>query len=169
MVLVVSTISLGDEIVIGGVRGKSNAGAILLCEEALSGAEGSPEIVRDRLANAPQVVVVTFSSARHAQDYITANSKKNIFLGFWCNMNQTLEERNAYKVNVQRLFKIKRAILEKTKIDAKEIVVNKTEKKVFMIEGHNLREMEEMKGKRNIIWAADIQTSIIERYDELTS
>ena len=84
-------------------------------------------------------------------------------------MNQTPEEREAYKTNVQPLFKIKRVILETTQIQADDIVVNKNAKKVYIVQEHDLREVAEMKSKRNIIWAGGIEECVKERYNLLTS
>ena len=47
------------------------------------------------------------------------------FEGFWCNFHMSSEERADYKRNEQPLFKIKRAIIESTNMDASDIIVKK--------------------------------------------
>ena len=67
-------------------------------------------------------------------------------------MSQTPKERSNLKTNIQPPFKIKRAVLETTSIDASTVIVKQSEKKVFIVEGEHLRLVAEMKTKRDIIW-----------------
>ena len=153
-----------DEIVIGGFRGKSKAGAIILCKRILVGAEGSPSILEDVIGNAPDVVPIKFDSSESARKFVENNKLTKPFEGFWCNMNQTPEERDYFKKNVQPLFKIKRAILEVTSIEAAKVVVSKAAKKVFVTEGENLKLIAEMKSKKDIIWEAEVSDAVKTRY-----
>ena len=83
-------------------------------------------------------------------------------------MNQTPEERENFKKNVQPLFKIKRAILESTNIEASNVVVQKSQKKVYVTHGDNLQIVAEMVSKNNIIWDLQISEKIKTKYALLT-
>ena len=153
-----------DEVVIGGFRGKSKIGAITVCKRLLAGIEGSPKILEDHIGNAPDVVPIKFDTVESARKYIENNKNAKHFEGFWCNMSQTPEEREHFKKNVQPLFKIKRAILEVTNIDAAKVVVSKAAKKVFVTEGENLKLIAEMKTKNNINWDEEVSDAVKTRY-----
>ena len=110
--------SRNDEAVIGGFRGKSKAGAILICQKIIAHVAGNPKILVDRVGNAPDVIVIQFSSMGATRQFVTDQKNAKHFDGFWCNISQTPEERDHFKKSVQPLFKIKRAILEVTSMPA---------------------------------------------------
>ena len=83
-------------------------------------------------------------------------------------MSQTLEERGNSKKNVYSPLKIKRAILELTSIEASKVVVQKSQKKVYVTHGDNLQLVAEMVSKNNIIWGSQISEEIKTRYAVLT-
>ena len=114
------------------------------------------------------MVPIKFSSAEEARQFVAEHKGKKHFEGFWCNMSQTLEERENFKKNVQPLFKIKRAILELTNIEASKVVVQKSQKKVYVTQGDNLQLVAEMVSKKNIIWDSQISEEIKTRYTLLT-
>ena len=66
------------------------------------------------------------------------------------------------------LFKIKRAILVCCPdFDPPRIVISKPQKKVFMIMGSDLKFVAEMKSRRRIVWADDIDLKIKDTYKDL--
>ena len=79
-------------------------------------------------------------------------------------MTQTPQERDYFKKNAQPLFKIKRAILEATSIDASTVVVSKASTKVFVTDGENLKLIAEMITKNNIIWDSQVSEEVKTRY-----
>ena len=68
---------------------------------------------------------------------------------------------------MQPLYKIKRAILETTTITPEQIAVNKSQKKVYMVEGVNLVFVAEMISRSNIVWAEQVQQVMKDRYASL--
>ena len=139
-----------------------------MVKRLIAEAPGSPTIVEDRIGNAPDVVPIKFSTVEAARQFVDNNKAIKHFEDFWCNMSQTPDERENFKKNVQPLFKIKRAILEVTAIDAATVVVSKAQKKVFVLSGENLKLIAEMITRNNIIWALDISEAVRIRYAVLT-
>ena len=160
--------SRNDEAVIGGFRGKSKAGAILICQKIIAHVAGNPKILEDRVGNALDVIVIELSRMEAARQFVTDQKNAKHFDGFWCNISQTPEERDHFKKNVQPLFKIKRAILEITSMPAGQVVVKKSEKKVFVVMGDNLKEVAEMRSRRDIVWDKEISEDVKTRYAILT-
>ena len=157
-----------DEIVIGGFRGKSKAGALIICKKIIAAVPGSPTILEDRIGNAPDVVPIKFASMEAARKFVESQKGVKPFEGYWCNMSQTPEERDNFKKNVQPLFKIKRAILEVTSIEASKVVVHKAQKKVYVTNGDNLQIIAEMKSRHEIIWDSQVSEEVKTRYALLT-
>ena len=157
-----------DEIVIGGFQGKSKAGVIIMCKKLLSSIPGGPTILEDRIGNAPDVVPVKFDTIEAARNFVESQKGVKHFEGLWCNMSQTPEERDNFKKNVQPLFKIKRAILEMTNIEAAKVVVQKSQKKVYVTNGENLQIIAEMVSKHEIIWNSQVSEQVKTRYALLT-
>ena len=157
-----------DEIVIVGFRGNSKAGALIMCKKIIARVLGSPTILEDRMGNAPDAVPVQFSIVEAARQFVENQKAAKHFGGFWCNMSQTPEERDHFKKNVQPLFKIKRAILEVTEIEAANVVVQKSQKKVYVTMGENLQLIAEMKSKHDIIWDSQVSEEVKTRYALLT-
>ena len=62
-----------DDIVIGGFRGKTKAGAIIMVKRLIAEAPGSPTIVEDRIGNAPDVVPIKFSTVEAARQFVDNN------------------------------------------------------------------------------------------------
>ena len=94
---------------------------------------------------------------------------RGYFKGFWTNLSQSKAERAEFKQNIQPLFKIKRAILEVTQIDAKSIVVSKPKKSVSIADGHTLKFVAQMISKTNITWADKVTPEVRARYLALIS
>ena len=160
--------TLTDIVIIGGFRGKSKVGAIGMCTDFLKDKAGNPKILEDKVANAPDVVPTQFSSNQIARDFVLVNKNQRPFEGFWCNLHMTVDERENYQNHVQTLFKIKRAIIEATAVEAQNIVVKKNEKKVFMVWGENLKLVATMITKNNITWEADVDAAVKRKYEVLT-
>lgn len=113
---------------------------------------GSPYIVEDRVGGCPEVVPIKFDSPQCARDFVEKHKNSKYFEGFWCNMSQTEEEREEFRRNTQPLYKIKRAVLETTGIDASRVVVKKSHKKVYFVEGEHLKFLAEMISRKDINW-----------------
>ena len=120
--------------------------------------------MEDCIGNVPDVVPIQFSTPEMARKFVENHENMKHFDGFWCNMSQTPEERDYFKKNVQPLFKIKRAILEITNIDATTVVVSKASKKVFVTDGENLKLIAEMKSKNDITWDSQVSEEVKTRY-----
>ena len=123
--------------------------------------------MEDHIGKAPDIVTIKFDIVESARKYIEDNKNAKHFEGLWCNMSQSPEEREHFEKNVQPLFKIKRAILEVTSIDAAKVVVSKAATKVFVTEGENLKLIAEMKTKNNIVWDEQVSDEIKTRYATL--
>ena len=80
--------------VIGGFRGKSKAGAMIMCQKILAHVAGHPEILENRVGNAPDVIVIRFDSMETARQFVVDQKGAKHFDGFWCNISQTQEERD---------------------------------------------------------------------------
>ena len=128
------------ETVIGGFEHKSTAGVIVMVRKILKDIDGNPQIVSDRTSNVPEVVSVTSVDHGAAKRFLDAHGKScgdvhGKFKYFWCNCNQTEDERREYGEKYRHLFKTKRAIIETTVVEAENIVVNKNESKVYIVSG----------------------------------
>ena len=56
------------------------------------------------------------------------------FEDFWCNINESLEERANFHLNPRPLFKFKRVIWEVQNIDGSKMVISKSDKQVLLVE-----------------------------------
>ena len=77
--------SRNDEVVIGGLRGKSKAGAIIMCQKIIADVAGHRKILEDRVGNAPDVVVIKFDSMETARQFILDHKSVKHSDGLWCN------------------------------------------------------------------------------------
>ena len=160
------------EIVIDDFEHKSKAGAIVMVQKILEGIDGNPQIVSDRTSNVPKVVPVTFVDHGSAKRFLDAHGKScgdfhGQFKSFWCNWSQTEDERREYGEKYRHLFKIKRAIIEITVVEADNIVVNKNESKVYVISGHDLHLVATATYKASITWESSVEEKIKIRAVEL--
>ena len=82
-----------NEIVIGGFGKKTKLGAMKMIEQIIEGVAGNPQIVSDRVGNAPTIVPVQFASTTAANDFLDKfRNKKDFpgyFDGFWTNLSQS--------------------------------------------------------------------------------
>lgn len=69
---------------------------------------------------------------------------------------------------MQPLFKIKRAILEMSNIEATKVVVQKSRKEVYIRNGENLKIIAEMVSKHEIVWNSQVLKQVKTRYTLLT-
>ena len=122
---------------------KSKEGAIEMIEKIIMDKDGDPQILKDKVSYAPKVVPVKFQSNEYAEAFVRQyGGKKDFpyrFQNFWCNISQSPEERANFLCNLAPLFKVKRAICELKNIDGSKVVISKTDKKVFFVEGTELR------------------------------
>ena len=86
-----------------------------MIEKVIDGKEGNPTILKDKVSLAPTVGSVKFDLKGHAEDFVRRHSGNETnfpykFDDFWCNMNQTPEERATFHQKMRPLFKMKRAI-----------------------------------------------------------
>ena len=134
----------------------------------IDGKAGDPYVIKERTSQAPQVVPIKFSSRDHAEEFIRDHAGKkefpNRFEGFWCSMNRTPEEREYYRKNLAPLFKAKRAICEINDVDGARIVLHKNDKKVFYVEGSELRLVCKLLPNGSMQWDNDIEQSVRDKY-----
>ena len=83
---------------------------------------------------------------------------------FWCSISKTPEERADYHKNLAPLFKTKRAICETNDIDGAQILVHKIAKKVFFVEGSELRLVCALQPNGSMQWDADITQNVRDKY-----
>ena len=103
-----------------------------------------------------------------AQSFVTTHGRdhnqfQGYFDGFWCNFSQTKDDREEYNRVYRHLFKIKRAVLETTALNADQVVVHKNDKKVFAADGHDLRLICYAPSKDQLEWSKEIQDPVKER------
>ena len=162
-----STKTESAEIVIGVFQGKSKQGAIAICEGIIRNQNGFPSIASDKVSNASEVVPIKFESIDAAKSFLLSHKDEKPFDEFWCNFSQTKEERERFRNTLQPLFKIKRALLETTTIRPEQVAINKGQKKIFMVDSHNLKFIAEVHSRTNVNWAGDVQEEVKNRYDIL--
>lgn len=89
-----------SEVVIGGFRRKSKTGAMAMVTTILSSINSKTVILEEKRAAVPDVVPVQFESHDEALEFVRYYKLRTdfpgYFRGFWCNMNQTLEERDHF-------------------------------------------------------------------------
>ena len=132
-----------EEVVIGGFGQKSKEGAISLVEKIIHGKAGDPYVVKEKTSQVPQVVPVKFASRDYAEQFVREHADNKAFShrfdGFWCNISQTPEDREKFRRELGPLFKAKRAISETMAIEGNRVVINKIQKKIFFVDGSELR------------------------------
>ena len=104
----------------------------------------------------PKAVVCEFSS--HASMMAAVRNQKAILSmeGLWMSPDRPLEDCLKY----QRLFKVKRGIIEATKRPGDEIVVDKPLRKIFAVSGDNLVEICHVPFVGEITWSDSIQPHV---------
>ena len=129
---------------------------------------GDPHVIKERTSQAPQGVPIELPSRAHTEVFIRDHAGKkefpNRFEGFWCSMSRTLEEREYYRKNLAPLFKAKRAICEINDVDGTRIVEYKNNKKVFYVEGSELRLVCKLFPNGSMQWNNDIEQSVRDKY-----
>ena len=114
------------------------------------------------------MVPIKFSSREHAEVLIRhhAGNKAipNRYEGFWCSMSRILAERIYYQNNFALLFKAKREICETNNVDGSQIVMHKSDKKVFYIEGSELRLVCQLLPNGTMEWDKVIEQEVRDRY-----
>ena len=157
-----------NEIVIGGFGLKSKQGAINLVEKIIDGKPGEPKIIMDRVSFTPTVIPIKFSSNDYAEQFVQQHSGNqqfpNRYDGFWCNISKTPEERAHFKKHLDPLFKAKRALCSTMNLDGTQVVVNKITKKVYYVEGFELRLICEYLPIGIMRWSPDVIQTVQDAY-----
>ena len=165
--------NLSDEVVVGGFGQKSKDGAISLVQLIIEGKPGEPWVIRDKVGQVPKVVPIKFASRDHAELFIREHSGQKTFPhkyeSFWRNIRQTPEEQEKIKRYVAPLFKAKRAICECLTVDGARVVINKNDRKVFYVEGMELKPICEMTSNGMMQWSPTVVKEVRDRYTELTA
>ena len=136
-----------------------------MIEVIIANVPGNPDIVKEKVNSSPQVVPVRFDGIVSAKAFVEPHERSttsfpDYFDKFWFNFNQSQADRNEFNRNFRHLYKIKRAILEKTSIDEKAVVVRKNDKKIFIVDGHNLRLFCFATFKSHIEWDPQVHRSV---------
>ena len=122
---------------------------------------------------APKVVPIKFATRDHAEAFVRQHVGKKDFFhrfdGFWCNVNQVVEERANFKRNFQPFYKVKRAICEIGNFDGTQVVVSKTDKKVFFVEGKELRLVCSILPSGVVQWESYVDKTVTDRYNQIMS
>ena len=97
---------------IGGFGLKSKDGAIKIVEKVIAGNDGNPTIIKDRVSMVPSKMSLKFDSSTHTETFVRRHTAKLFVFphkhdGFWCNVSQSLKEREDFKPNLASLFKVK--------------------------------------------------------------
>ena len=121
----------------------------------------------------PKVMPIKFDSAEFAQHFVRQHGAKNAQFphrcdGFWSNISQSLEERQAFNRNIRPLYKVNRAICKVMGTDDNQIMVSKVDKKVFFVEGTELRLICSLMPSGSMTWDPIIIQQVKERHEELT-
>ena len=160
-----------DEVVIGGFGLKSKHGAIALVEKIIEGKSCDPQIIMDRVSFTPTVIPIKFSSSNYAEEFGREHSGNQQFPyrydGFWCNISKTPEERAHFKKYLDPLFKAKRALCSTMNLDGTQVVVNKITKKLYYVEGSELRLICELLPSGVMQWTPDVIQSVQDAYATL--
>ena len=159
------------EIVIGGFVLKSKHGAIALVEKIIEGKSCDPQIIMDRVSFTSTVIPIKFSSSNYAEEFVREHSGNQQFPhrydGFWCNISKTPEERAHFKKYLDPLFKAKRVLCSTMNLDGTQVVVNKITKKLYYVEGSELRLVCELLPSGVMQWTPDVIQSVQDAYATL--
>ena len=157
----------------GGFGMKSKEGAITMVESIIVGKDGDLQVLKDKVSLAPKVVPIKFATRDHAEAFVRQHAGKKDFPhrfdGFWCNINQSAEERANFKRNFQPLYIVKRAICEIGNFDGTHVVVSKTDKKVFFVEGKELRLVCSILPSGVVQWESYVDKIVTDRYNQIKS
>ena len=117
------------------------------------------------------MVPIKFASRDHAELFVREHSRQKIVSnkhdGFWCNIRQSLEERERFKKYVEELFKAKRAICECLTFDGVRVVINKTDKKIFYVDGTEFKFICDMSSNGTMQWISEVVQEVRDRYAAL--
>ena len=160
-----------EEVVIGGFGQKSKEGAISLVEKIIHGKAGDPYVVKEKTSQVPQVVPVKFASRDYAEQFVREHAGNKAFShrfdGFWCNISQTPEDLEKFKRELGPLFKAKRAICEVMAIDGNRVVIHKIQKKIFFVDGSELRPVCQLSKDGTMQFESNIEQVVQDRYTAL--
>ena len=144
-----------------------------MVESIIVGKDGEPQVLKDNVIFVPKVVPIKFVTRDHAEAFDRQHAgKKNFshrFDGFWCNINQSAEDRANFKRNFQPLYTVKRTICEIGNFDGTQVVVSKTDKKVFFVEGKELHLVCSILLSGVVQWESYVDKIVTDRYNQIMS
>ena len=122
----------------------------------------------------PKVIPLKFDSRIQAEAFVRRHAGKHFVFphkcdDFWCNMNQSPQEREDFKRNLALLFKVKRAICEVMDADPKRLVIDKIKSKVFNVNGSDLQLIFTMMTSGTVKWEANVDMRFQHLFKELAT
>ena len=144
-----------------------------MVSKIIDGKDGNPKIIMDKVSFAPKVVPIKFDSTEFAQHFVRHHGAKNAqfphrYDGFWCNISQSLEERQILNRNIRALYKKNRSICEVIHIHDNQILLSKVNKHILFAEGIELRFIWSLMSSGSMTWDRTIMSGVKDRYEGLT-
>ena len=149
----------------------SREGAISICLQILFNTHGNPKIIDEKVGQVPSVVPIRFDSSASAMKFIREHQSRTdfdgYFDGFWTNVSRREKERKDSNKNLRPLFKIKRAVLEVTKMSPEAVVVSKNLKEVYHVQDHKLRKIAKLHPNDTVEWDSTIKEDVKNLFHKL--
>ena len=82
-------------------------------------------------------------------------------------MSRTEKERKDFNNNLRLLFKIKRAVLEVTKMSPEAVIVSKNLKEVYHVQDHKLRKIAKLHPNDTVEWDSTIKEDVKNLFHKL--
>ena len=112
---------------------------------------------------APTVVKERFGSSQPLQTFLRSQSTVASFSSTKAPCDEPFPERQWNRT----LNKIKRATIETTTCDGKEVVVDRFKRQVFKVIGGRLQEIAAVDATSNIMWAPEVKADMNAKTREL--
>lgn len=128
--------------------------AIETVTKALDEVAGFVEAFAEGLT--PTIVKARFDTSQSLQTFLRSQSTVASFNG----MNASRDEPYPKRQWNRTLNKIKRATIETTACDGKEVVIDRFKRQVFKVTGGRLQEIAAVDATSNITWAPDVKEEI---------
>ena len=144
--------------VVGGFGSLTRDAALAKVAAALAQTPGFVRVIEERCGQVPKVVVCDFTNHNSMMDAVRNQKSNELLNGMWMAPDRTLAERQEY----QRLFTVKRGIVEITKRAPESVIVHKPSRKLFSPSGENLIEIRHVPKYGSIEWADSIQSHVRE-------
>ena len=128
-------------------------------------------MMKEKTSQVPQVVPVKFVSRDYAEQFVREHVGNKVFSHrfdeFWCKISQTPEDRDKFRRELGPLSKVKRAICESMVIDGNRVVINKIQKKIFFVDGSELRPVCQLNKDGTMQFESNIEQVVQDRYTAL--